>query len=205
MQDQPGLFDLPDLQVVAARRAGSGRTRETYARTVIADVTIREAALLRAEALRLLDEGVTVIGEDFGAPDDGPDPRDEVAASPVAALGCCLEPTLGMWSLLDSGAVRIVAIDVTLDEVTEVLVQAKWTVTIKIRDAPAVRELVLAACPIAEVETRAEITASFAALWNMAAEPHAPLTGIPGVDWNPVDVTVVQVLARPGRAGRAVG
>jgi hypothetical protein len=83
-----------------------------------------------------------------------------------------------------------------LDEVAERLVRASWTVTIKIRDAPAARELALATCAIAEVEAQAEIEASFAALWNRVAEPHAPLAGIPGVAWTPVEVTVEQVLAR---------
>jgi len=63
MHDQPELFDLPAAQVAAAPQSARGRTRETYARTVVADVTVRDVAALRAEALRCLDEGVIVIGE----------------------------------------------------------------------------------------------------------------------------------------------
>lgn len=168
VHDQPGLFDLPDPPIAATRQAGSGRTRETYARTVMAEVTIRDSPALRAEALRRLDEDVIEIGADVGAPDH-PDTWDEVAGSPAAALQWCLEPTVGLGPLLESGAVRIVAIDVTVDEITDVLARARWTVTIKLRDAPATRELVLVACPFADVETRAEITSSFATLWNLAA------------------------------------
>ena len=70
------------------------------------------------------------------------------------------------------------------------------TVTIKITDAADVRELALAACPVTDQAARAEIDASFAAAWQWAANPCAPMTGIPGVTWTCVEVVVEQVLAR---------
>jgi hypothetical protein len=45
-------------------RTGRGRARETYARTVIADVRVRRLAVLRAAALRSFDESpMVVVGE----------------------------------------------------------------------------------------------------------------------------------------------
>ncbi|MGH3853167.1 MAG: hypothetical protein ACRDR6_06645 [Pseudonocardiaceae bacterium] len=40
MHDQLGLFDMPHRE--APVRSGRGRTRETYARTVVADVTVHD-------------------------------------------------------------------------------------------------------------------------------------------------------------------
>jgi hypothetical protein len=69
-------------------------------------------------------------------------------------------------------------------------------VTVKIRDAAAVRELALRRCPAADPAARAEIEESFAAAWRWAADPCAPMTGIPGVSWTCADVIVEQELAR---------
>jgi hypothetical protein len=112
--------------------------------------------------------------------DDPRDPRDEVVTSSAAALEWCLEPTTGLWPLLEVGAVRVDALDLAVDEVAAARVRAHWTVTIRIRDVQAVRE----------------VDRSFAAAWNRAADPYAPMTGIPGVVWTPVEVTAKQVLAR---------
>ncbi|MGH9208244.1 MAG: hypothetical protein ACRD1G_17100 [Acidimicrobiales bacterium] len=46
MKDQPGLFELAGLDVAAPARSGRGRARETYARTVVADVTIQNSHTL---------------------------------------------------------------------------------------------------------------------------------------------------------------
>jgi hypothetical protein len=119
----------------------------------------------------------------------------------AAALEWCLEPTTGLLSLLEAGAVQVAALDLAaldlaVDEVAVARVRAQWTVTIKIQDVQAVRELALAACPVADVDAHTEVKRSFAAVWNRAADPYAPMTGIPGVVWTPVEVTVEQVLAR---------
>ena len=65
-----------------------------------------------------------------------------------------------------------------------------------ITDAAEVRERALAVCPVTDQGARAEIEASFAAAWQWAADPCAPMTGIPGVIWTCVEVAVEQVLAR---------
>jgi hypothetical protein len=196
MHEQPGLFDVPTPEVAAPPHTGRGRARETYARIVVADVVVQDAPALRAAALRALDGGI-VIAECPGPPDDEVlDPRDEVATSSAAALEWCLEPTTGLWPLLDAGAVQVTTVDLAVDEVAAARVRARWTVTIKIRDARAVREFALAACPATDVDARTEIERSFAAAWRWAADPYTPMTGIPGVAWTPVEVTVEQVLAR---------
>ncbi len=119
-----------------------------------------------------------------------------MATSSAAALGWCLEPTTGLWPLLDAGALQVAAVNLAVDEVAAARVQACWTVTVMIRDVRAVRELALAACPVTDVDARIEIERSFAAAWHRAADPYAPMTGIPGVVWAPVEVTVEQILAR---------
>ncbi|MGH3977421.1 MAG: hypothetical protein ACRDRZ_00195 [Pseudonocardiaceae bacterium] len=200
MPDQPTLFNVPRPEAAAHARSGRGRTRETYARTVVADVTVHDEAALRAAALRVLDGGLTVVLSsphvEEDTEDDLPDPRDEVTTSAAAALEWCIEPTTGLWPLLEAGAARIVKVDLHVDEQTATRHRVQWTVAIKLDDAPAARELALAACPATEVEARAEIERSFAAVWRWAASPYAPLTEVPGITWTPVDVAVEQIMAR---------
>ena len=78
MSDELALFDLPRPEQPAPRsRSGRGRARETYARTVVADVRVRRPEVLRCEALRVFDDSPTIVvaevdpraGLEFGAPD----------------------------------------------------------------------------------------------------------------------------------------
>lgn len=46
-------------------------------------------------------------------------------------------------------------------------------------------ELTRSACPAGAVAARAEIDTGFAAAWNRAADPHAPIHQIPGISWIP--------------------
>lgn len=87
MSDQAGLFDMPDpVPPRPPTRSGRGRARETFARTVVADVSVHDAGALRAEASRALDHSV-VIGEAADAEDDDLlDPREEISTSPAAAV-----------------------------------------------------------------------------------------------------------------------
>jgi hypothetical protein len=196
MSDQAGLFGLPDpVPSRSPTRSGRGRARETFARTVTADGSVHDASALRAEALRVLQHSV-VIGEAAGAEDDDlADLREEISLSAAAAVEYCVEPTMGMGPLLESGSVRIGKIDLSAEERSAELVRVGWTVTVKILDAAAVRELALGACAPTDVATRTEIEQSFAAAWNRAADPHAPLAAIPGVTWTSVEATVKQVLS----------
>lgn len=114
MSNQAGLFDLPDpIRPRPPTRSGRGRARETFARTVVTDVSVHDAGALRAEASRALDHTV-VIGEAADAEDDDLlDLREEISLSPAAAVQWCLEPTIGMGTLLESGAIRLDMIDLS--------------------------------------------------------------------------------------------
>jgi hypothetical protein len=179
-------------------RTARGRARERYARRVVVDVALLDPAALRAEALRTRDRAIRI--SEGGAVDDEDDdllaPEEEIATGVAAALQWCVEPTDGMWPLVETGAVRIDAVDLAAEERGPSQVRASWTVTIKITDAADVRELALAACPVTDQAARAEIDVSFAAAWQWAADPCALVTGIPGVTWTCVEVVVEQVLAR---------
>jgi hypothetical protein len=195
----PGLFDLPEPERPAPpARTARGRAREKFARRVVVDVVVVDAAALRTGALRTLDRVITI--SESGVFDDEDDdlltPEEEIATSVAGALQWCVEPTEGMWPLLETGAVRIDAVALAAEERGPSQVRASWTVTIKIADAAEVRELALAACPVTDQAVRAEIDASFAAAWQWAADPCAPMTGIPGVTWTCVEVAVEQVFAR---------
>jgi hypothetical protein len=113
MDDQPGLFDLPEQELPATpSRSARGRARETFARSVVVDVVVRDAAALRAEALRALGRPVPISAAEGDADADLLDPEEEILASSAAALGWCLEPTNGMGPLLESGAVRLDRVEV---------------------------------------------------------------------------------------------
>jgi hypothetical protein len=166
----------------------------------VVDAVVVDAAALRAGALRTLDRAITI--SEGGAFDDENDdlltPEEEIATG--MARHCS-----GVWSrptacgrCWETGAVRIDAIDLAAEERGPSQVRANWTVTIKITDSADVRELALAACPGTDQAARAEIEASFAAAWQWAADPCAPMTGIPGVTWTCVEVAVEQVFARSG-------
>ncbi|MGH3720470.1 MAG: hypothetical protein ACRDRI_16820 [Pseudonocardiaceae bacterium] len=204
MKDQPRLFELADLDVAAPARSGRGRARETYARTVVADVTIQDHHTLRAAALRAFSGGIVLLDLPSDGPDDLPDTEEEIDTSDAAAVQWCLEPTTGMELLLESGVARILSIDTGCDEVepeptsdAATQVRAWWTVTVRIGDAAAARELALASCPVTDADARTEIDRSFSAVWHWTAPPYAPMADIAGVTWSPVGVTVKQVLARP--------
>jgi len=61
MGDQSALFDLPGSDLpgpgspVQRSRTDRGRARQTYARTVLADVRVRRRTVLHAKALRSFD------------------------------------------------------------------------------------------------------------------------------------------------------
>ncbi len=158
-------------------------------------------AVLRAEALRVLDTGVVVF---LGPADDhdvpaGRDPRQEVSNSSVAALEWAVQPTAGLAQLLEAGALWIVDLDMSVQELSPVECSLRWTVTVKLRDVGALRAAALAAPAAGDAPAPVEVQNSLAAAWNRAADPYAPLRGVPGITWIGRDVTVEQVLARAGR------
>jgi hypothetical protein len=137
MDDQAGLFDRPEQELPATpSRSTWGRARERFARAVVVDLVVRDAAALRAEALRALGRAVPVSAAEGDAAADLLDPEEEILTSSAAALQWCLEPTNGMCPLLESDAVRIDGIDLATEERSATLVRASWTVTVKIATRP---------------------------------------------------------------------
>jgi hypothetical protein len=126
MDDQAGLFDRPEQELPATpSRSTWGRARERFARAVVVDLVVRDAAALRAEALRALGRAVPVSAAEGEADADLLDPEEEILTSSAAALQWCLEPTNGMWPLLESDAVRIDGIDLATEERSATLVQRR--------------------------------------------------------------------------------
>jgi hypothetical protein len=200
MADQPGLFDLPapDLPV-AVSRVGRGRAREVYARTVVADVRVQRPAVLHIEALCSFDQSPTiVIGQD-DVDEEAPDSRESLATDWTAALGWLLDPVPDLWPLIEADAVRLLEVETDLTGRTGDRCVVSWTVTVKLRDVAAFRDVALARCPEGDAGVRAEIGQSLATAWQWAADPYTPLRTIPGIAWTPVQVDVHHKPARPDR------
>lgn len=106
---------MPRSTASASVRSGRGRARETYTRTVVADVTVHDLVVLRAAALCVLNgRTIVIVDEAAGAQDGLLDPHEEAAMSAAAALEWCVEPTARLWPLLEAGAVQIVAADLEI-------------------------------------------------------------------------------------------
>jgi hypothetical protein len=220
MADQAALFDLPSTGLPRAAspapgpstsrsRVRQGRARQTYARTVEAEVRVQRRTMLHTKALRSFDKTPKlVIGhvdpDDLDEPSDpghldeeGPYSRHGIATDWTAALGWLLDPTSDLWPLIDAGALRLLAVDVDLTEHTGQQCRLAWTVTVKLEDVAALRDIAVAAVPDGDTHARTEIGESLAVAWRWAAEPYAPLRAIPGITWTPVQVTVEHKPARP--------
>lgn len=200
MTDELTLFDLPTTQPQPASadgRTGRGRARETYARTVTADITVQRIPVLREAALLAFDDSPAIpIG---GADDDGLDTREQIATDSAAALSWLLDPTQDLWPLLEAEAIDLLAGDIDIDQTSPTQCRARWAVTVKLRDVAAFRRVALASCPAADPAVREEINRSLAAAWQHAADPYAPLRHIPGVTVASIEVAVEHLHARSGR------
>jgi hypothetical protein len=148
-------------------------------------------------ALRTLDRAIA-ISEGGAFDDEGrrpAHPEEEIAAGVAAALQWCVEPTDGMWPLVETGAVRIDAVDLAARGAGSVAGPRSWTVRSD-HAAAAVRGgwpcRLPGHRPGCSRRDRGELRRGLA--W--AADPCAPMTGIPGVTWTCVEVVVEQVLAR---------
>jgi hypothetical protein len=196
MAEELALFDLPAPQA-PARVLRAGWARETYARTVIADVGVRRGAVLRAAALRSFDESPMVVIGEVDADGDVPDSREKIAADWVAALGWLLDPAADLLPLMEADALRLLAVEIDVRDRTVDRCRLAWTVAVKLRKVAALRDLAMAMCPDGDTHARAEIGESLATAWQWAAEPYAPLRGIQGITWTPVQVSVQHRPARP--------
>jgi len=113
---RPRLVDLPEPERPASpAHTARERARERFARRVVVDAVVAVAAVLRASALQTLDHNVT-ISEGGAVDDDLLTSEEEIATGVAAALQWCVEPTDGRWSLFETGAVSIDAIDLAAEE-----------------------------------------------------------------------------------------
>jgi hypothetical protein len=135
------------------------------------------------------------IGE-IDPDDEAPDSREQIGRDPAAALGWLLDPTDGMWPLLEAGSATVIEAGIDTAELAPARYLLRWTVMIQLRDVTAFRRVALDTCPVEDTAARAEIAASLAAAWQRAAPPFAPLHRIPGITWSPVEAVVVHVPAR---------
>jgi hypothetical protein len=197
MSDDLTLFDLPAPEPPpAASRSDRGRAGYRYARSVAAEVTVQRIPVLLDTAVQAFDDGTMVDLGEIDVDDEAPDTREQLGSDPAAALGWLLDPTDGMWPLLEAGSATVLEVDIDTSEVSPTRYLLRWTVTIQLRDVAAFRRVATDACPAEDAAARAEIAESLAAAWQRAAPPFAPLQRIPGITWSPVEAVVVHVPAR---------
>ena len=203
---EPGLFDLPaEGPATTPVRQQRGRKRERWARSVSAEVTIIDAEILCAAAVRARQDAVTV---QFETAADGSDPTSvthgDLANPPAWAGGdACdslvwlLWPTAGLESALEADAFQVLSQGCQVAAESADRCTLIWTVSVRLKDADALRRLAAQAKP-AEA---AAIADSLATAWQHAADPYAPLRSIPGISWEPASVEVERLPARAARAG----
>jgi len=197
MSDDLTLFDLPAPEPPpAASRSDRGRAGYRYARSVAAEVTVQRIPVLLDAAVQAFDASPMFDIGEIDADDEAPDTREQIGRDPAAALGWLLDPTDGMWPLLEACSATVLEVDIDTSEVSPARYQVRWTVMIQLRDVAAFRRVAVDACPAEGTAARAEIAESLAAAWQRAAPPFAPLHRIPGITWSPVEAVVAHVPAR---------
>ncbi|HVL86342.1 MAG TPA: hypothetical protein VM367_18905 [Pseudonocardia sp.] len=189
MTELPGLFELPGRPASPSPRAsvGRGRRGEGWIRTVVADLHVVDARALRDAARdRLSAATVVELGPVGPEEDDLLDPYEEILTSNAAAVRWWIEPTEGLWPQL-AEALRIEAVDLDANDEGPRQVRVVWAVTVRIADVHLVRR---------HARNPGELPGpsggSFADDLNRAAEPYAPLAGLPGVIWTPTGVEVAR-------------
>ncbi len=185
MTSQPSLFDLPEPAPTPTARAprDHGRRGEHWTRTVVADLHVVDRHALRDAAHRRLSDAVTI---DLGPADDPDedllDPHEEIVTSDAAAVRWWTEPTTGTWPQL-AEALRLDVVDLDATDTSPRQVRARWSVTVTITDIDLLRT---------QAPGQGDADETFPGLWNRAADPFAPLAGLPGVTWAPVSVEVLR-------------
>lgn len=187
--DEPALFDMPgERQPVVSPLGQRGRNRETWSRTVTAEVTIVDAEVFRDAAREARESAVQVVlHERAGDLDaDAEDSGVEAEAHALDALTWLLWPTATMEPPQEVGAFRVLEEDIEVTPVSEDHGTLTWTVTVKLTDVNALRRLAAQADP----DQASTIRESLAAAWQLAADPFEPLHSIPAITWRPGPVTV---------------
>ncbi len=192
--NEPGLFDMPDREsATSPGRLQRGENRETWVRTVTAEVDILDAEALREAALQVEESGLT-IGLSAGL-----NLRDTVAEADLQAAGYTFEklawliwPTDGLEGPLAAGAFRILSVDSAAVAESDDRGILTWTVVVKLTNVKELRRLAAQAHP----EEAELIASSVAVAWQRVADPFAPVRAIPGMAWRPRQVEVHHVPRR---------
>lgn len=182
MGSQDALFDIPDRP----RREASGRTGETYTRTVVAEVAVDHSRALRDAALAVFDQTTFIdigpIADAYeDADEDGAVTRDDVRDTDSAALIWLIEPSERILPLLEAHAVKLDSAEVSAEEVAPARLRLTLTVTVTIENLTALREIALAHCPESDHHARREIGSSIAAAWYWATDTDDQLHAVPGI------------------------
>jgi len=142
--NEPALFDMPAAEQPAMSQPRQrGRNREAWARTVTAEITIVDAEALCEAARRVQESAVTMTlpalphGGDLVAED----PAVTDAADAFDALAWLLWPTDGMEAPLETGAFRILSVDIEVEPDSDDRGTLAWTVTVKLTDILTLRRL----------------------------------------------------------------
>lgn len=194
--DEPALFDLPcERQPVVSPLGQRGRNRETWSRTVAAEITIVDAEAVREAAREARDSSVTVFlherqGDEGAAAED---PVVEDGAPALDALTWLLWPASTMEPALEVGAFRVLEEHIEVAPVTEDHGTLTWTVTVKLIDVTALRRLAAKADP----GQAPAIGESLATAWQLIADPFAPLHSISAIAWRPGPVRVQHLPRKP--------
>lgn len=192
--NEPGLFDLPDRETsVAPEASRRGRNRETWARTVTAEVTIIDLGALQEAAARVEDEAVMIpLHTDSDVESVEPEAADVGSVEdPIDTLVGLIWPTDGMGRLMDSGAVRILWVESEVVTGSVAGGTVSWTVMAKLTSVGELRRFASEAHP----EEAESIADSLAVAWRLAADPFEPLRSIPGITWRPRQIDVEHVPA----------
>ncbi|MGP3965609.1 hypothetical protein ACTWPT_57665 [Nonomuraea sp. 3N208] len=192
-EQTPALFDLPAPETPPVTGSHDpGRSGQRWRRTITAQVVVRNLAVLRDKALDDFDSGAFIEIGDADDDEDLPDTREVIASTAEGALDWLIDPTAGLWPLMESGAIRLEAAEHAVEQVAERGFQISWSVQVQVGDLAAVRTIAVHKAP----DAADEISGSLAAAWNNAAAPAAPLTGIPAITWTITSITVERVTRR---------
>jgi len=197
--NEPGLFDMPDRELASPGRPERGRNRETWVRTVTAEVAVIDAEALREAALRVEENALTIgLGAGLNVQETVAEADVEAAGDMFEKLAGLIWPTDGMEGPLAAGAFKILSVNSAAVAESDDRGIFRWTVVVKLTDVHELRRLAAQAHP----EEAELIAGSVAVAWQRAADPFTPVRSIPGIAWRPgqVEVHHVRRRARPGSA-----
>ncbi len=192
--NEPGLFDMPDREpATTPGRPQRGRNRETWVRTVTAEVDILDAESLREAALRVEESVFTIaLGAGLNVQDTGAEADPQAAGDAFETLAWLIWPTDGLEGPLTAGAFRILSVDSTAVAESDDRGILTWTVVVKLTNVKELRRLAAQSHP----EEAELIASSVAVAWQLAADPFAPVRAVPGIAWRPRQVEVHHVPRR---------